>query len=323
MRRPMLPFCLALACVVAAWTCAPAQASRACSGEELRARMEEIARETGGPVGAAAVVLEGGEVVSFNGSQRFPMQSVYKLPIAMAVLQEVDARRLRLAQTIKVRPEELSPERLHSPLRDANPRGGVFTLRELLRLTISESDGTASDVLLGLAGGPVKVNAYLRGLGVEGVNVETTERAMAEGDEQVQYRNWATPEATLVLLRALQEGRGLSRASRALLLDLLLKSTPGPHRIKGLLPASTPVAHKTGTSNTVEGVTRATNDVGLVTLPDGRHMAVAVFVSDTKAGADVREGVIAKIARAAWDCWATDRRGRTRRTRTTLKSRAA
>ena len=274
--------------------------------------MEEIARETGGPVGAAAVVIEGGEIVSFNGARQFPMQSVYKLPIGMAVLRAVDEGRLSLAQKVSVRPEDLVPERLHSPLRDANPRGVEITLRELLRLMISESDGTASDVLLGLAGGPEKVTEYLRGLGVEGVVVATTERAMAQGDEQVQYRNWATPESMLVLLRALQEGRGISKTGRGLLLDFMLKSTPGPRRIKGRLPAGTAVAHKTGTSGTVEGLTRATNDVGLVTLPDGRHMALAVFVSDTKADADVREGVIAKMARAAWDCWTPGRRRRGR-----------
>jgi beta-lactamase class A len=277
--------------------------------------MEEIARETGGPVGAAAVIIEGGEVVSLNGARRFPMQSVYKMPIAMAVLRDVDAGRLRLAQKIDVRPEDLVPERLHSPLRDANPRGVTLTLRELLRLMISESDGTASDVLLGLAGGAERVTRYLRGLGVDGVMVATTERAMAQGDEQVQYRNFATPESMLALLRALQEGRGLSRASRRLLLDFMLRSTPGPRRLKGMLPEGTPVAHKTGTSNTIEGFTRATNDVGIITLPDGRHMAVAVFVSDTRADADVREGVIAKIARAAWDCRAANGRRRARRVR--------
>lgn len=312
LRRFAVHFCLVLVSAACAQTDTHAQSPRACGANQLRARFEEIARETGGPVGAAAVVIEGGQVVSFNGSQRFPMQSVYKLPIGMAVLREVDRGRLRLTQKVDVRPEDLVPERLHSPLRDNNRQGGVFTLRELIRLMIAESDGTASDVLLNLAGGPEKVSAYLRGLGVDGVMVATTERAMAQGDEQVQYRNSATPESMLKLLRALQEGRGIARASRVLLLDFMLKSTPGPRRLKGMLPAGAPVAHKTGTSNTVEGVTRATNDVGIVALPDGRHMAVAVFVSDTKADADVREGVIAKIARAAWDCWATDRRMRTR-----------
>jgi beta-lactamase class A len=151
------------------------------------------------------------------------------------------------------------------------------------------------------------------------VTVATTERAMAQGDDQVQYRNWATPESMLALLRALHEGRGLSASSRSLLLDLMIKSTPGPRRLKGKLPAGTVVAHKTGTSGTSDGLTRATNDVGIITLPDGRHLAVAVFVSDSKGDADVREGTIASIARAAWDCLTEgrgappDSRGRTRR----------
>jgi beta-lactamase class A len=124
------------------------------------------------------------------------------------------------------------------------------------------------------------------------------------GGELVQYQNWATPLAMLKLLRALHEGRGLSAPSRALLLQLMTESVTGPRRIKGLLPAGAVVAHKTGTSNTAGGLTRATNDVGIITLPDGRHMAVAVFVSDSRADEKTRERVIAKIARAAWD-WGT------------------
>jgi len=130
--------------------------------------------------------------------------------------------------------------------------------------------------------------------------VATTEAAMARG-EQVQYRNWATPDAMVGLLRVLQEGKGLSASSRRLLLGLMTASKTGPGRIKGLLPEGTVVAHKTGSSGTVHGLTRATNDVGLVTLPDGKHLAVVVFVSDTKAGEATRDAVIAKIARAAWN----------------------
>ena len=70
------------------------------------------------------------------------------------------------------------------------------------------------------------------------------------------------------------------------------------------LPAGTVVAHKTGTSGTTDGITAATNDVGLVTLPDGRHLAVAVFVADARGDELAREGAIASLARAAWDAWA-------------------
>jgi beta-lactamase class A len=50
-------------------------------------------------------------------------------------------------------------------------------------------------------------------------------------------------------------------------------------------------------------VTAATNDVGLVTLPNGRHLAISVFVSDSGANNAVPEEVIAKVAKAAWDEW--------------------
>ena len=83
----------------------------------------------------------------------------------------------------------------------------------------------------------------------------------------------------------------------------MTETTTGLKRIKGLLPDGTVVVHKTGTSSTVNGVMAATNDVGLVTLPNGRHIAIAVFVSDSPANDVIREEVIAKVAKAAWDKW--------------------
>jgi beta-lactamase class A len=59
--------------------------------------------------------------------------------------------------------------------------------------------------------------------------------------------------------------------------------------------------HKTGSSGTVNGMTAATNDIGLITLPDGRRLAIAVFVTDSSAEDATRDGVIARIAKAAYD----------------------
>jgi beta-lactamase class A len=278
-----------------------ARPARAATLSDLRPRLQEIAAASGGRVGAAVEVLETGDAVSVEPEGRFPMQSVYKLPIAMAVLQRVDSGRLKLDEKVRVAPEELVPGTMHSPLRDKNPKGGFeVSLRELLRAMMIESDGTACDVLLRVVGGATRVDEYLRGLGLDEVKVATTEKEMSAGPD-VQYRNWATPRGMLKLLRTLHEGRGLAAESRALLLQLMADSVTGPRRLKGMLPAGTLVAHKTGTSGTVGGLTRATNDVGIITLPDGRHLAVAVFVSDSKADADTREGTIARIARAAWD----------------------
>jgi beta-lactamase class A len=266
---------------------------------ELRDRIEQISQAARGRVGVKATVLETGESVTLNGNQQFPMQSVYKFPIAMAVLAQVDRGKLKLDQKIRV---EASDVLQGSRILDEKSQGMEFSLAELLKYMVSESDGTSCDVLLKLLGEPRVVTEYLRGLGVNDIVVAHTEKELAQ-DTAVKYRNYATPDAAVVLLRAFHEGKGLSKSSQALLLQLMTETTTGPKRIKGLLPDGTVVAHKTGTSSTVNGVTAATNDVGLVTLPNGRHLAIAVFVSDSGANDAVREGVIAKVAKAAWDEW--------------------
>ena len=190
----------------------------------------------------------------------------------------------------------------HSPVRDKHPKGVELSVSELLRFSISESDGTASDVLMKLAGGAEAIQTYLNDHGISEMVVANTEKEIGQ-DWQTQYRNWASPEAAVALLRALHERQGLSETSQTLLLKFLTESTPGPKRLKGLLPAGTIVEHKTGTSGTENGVTAATNDIGIITLPNGRHLAIAVFVADSPADEGTREDVIAKVALAVWDKW--------------------
>lgn len=263
-----------------------------------RHRIDSLAASIPGHVGAAAMIIETGAVVSTHGNERFPMQSVYKLPIAMAVLQRIDAGKLKLGEEIHIKQSDMIPG-VHSPIRDMTPAGTRLSTRELLRSAIVESDGVASDMLL-VWSPPAEVTKMLRKAKVDSMAVATTERAMA-ADPMVQYKNWSTPLGAVQLLRALQAGRALSAPSRALLMGWLTETTIGEKRIKVLLPAGTAVAHKTGTANTRNGLTRATNDIGIATLPNGQHLAIAVFIKDSKATEAQRETVIARIARVAWD----------------------
>ena len=267
----------------------------------LQNQINEIAAEAKGKVGVAAVILESGETIaSLNPQEHFPMQSVYKLPISMAVMHGVDAGKIKLTEKISISKSEMVGRAAHSPIRDKHANGVSLTVEELLRYALAESDGTASDVLMKLAGGPAAVQAYLTELSIKDLIVLDTEQTFTQ-DKTAQYRNWATPEASVALLRALHERRGLSESAQALLLKFMTESKPGAKRLKGLLPAGTVVAHKTGTSGAAKGVTAATNDIGIITLPNGKHLAITVFVSDSPADEATREGVIAKIAKAAFD----------------------
>jgi beta-lactamase class A len=275
------------------------------NNSELQVQLAQIASTARGKVGVEALVLETGETVSLNPHDHFPMQSVYKLPISMAVIKQVDAGKIKLEQKVSVASSDFVRQGQHSPVRDKYPNGTEISVSELLRFAISESDGTASDVLMKLAGGPGAVQAYLNELKITDMIVLNSEKEIGQ-DWQTQYRNWASPEAAVALLRALHERQGFSESSQALLHKLMIESTPGQKRLKGQLPAGTIVAHKTGTSGTRNGVTAATNDIGIITLPNGKHLAIAVFVSDSPADEAIREGVIAKIAKAVWEKSATD-----------------
>src|SRR6266480_1793038 len=269
----------------------------------VQSQFEKIAPAAKGRVGVAAQLLESGETASLHGDEHFSMHSVYKLPISMAVLQRVDRGELKLDQLVRVEPVDFVRKGMYSPVRDKFPDGAELTIAKLLRYTICESDGSASDVLMKLIGGPGKIMAFLEEIQVPDIEVVNYEKEIGR-DWETQYRNWATPKGALALLVALQSKRKLSAESQALLLKLMTESIPGAKRLKGELPAGTVVAHKTGTGGTQNGITSATNDIGIITLPNGTHLAVAVFVCDSSADEATRESVIARIAKAAWD-WAS------------------
>lgn len=266
----------------------------------LPGEFEKIAPAAKGRVGVAARLLESDETADLHGDEHFPMHSVYKLPISMAVLHRVDRGELKLDQRVKIEPGDFVRQGMYSPVRDKYPDGTELTITELLRYTICESDGTTSDVLMRLIGGPVSVMAFLKEIQVPDIQVVNSEKEIGR-DWETQYRNWATPKGALALLVALQSQRGLSQESQGLLLKLMIEAIPGAKRLKGELPAGTVVAHKTGTGGTRDGITSATNDIGIITLPDGRHMAMAAFVSDSAADDDTRDAIIARLAKAAWD----------------------
>ena len=266
-----------------------------------------IAADARGTVGVALdladSIPQGGRPFSgLNAQRHFPMQSVYKFPLAICVLHKVDRGELSLDQKIHIGISDWG--KLYSPLRDQYKGAAVdLPLREILAATVGKSDNAGCDALFRVLGGPANVQTYIRGLGVADIAIVTTEDEQARAWD-IQYRNWCTPEAIIQLLKLVYQRRaGLSEAGTRLLLQMMETTTTGPMRIVHLLPAGTVVAHKTGTSNTnKDGITAATNDVGIITLPGSprEHLLIAVFVSDAAADEETRERVIARIARLAY-----------------------
>ena len=265
----------------------------------LRAAVRAAAAATGGVVGVHLRHVESGRATGVNGGEPFFMSSVTKVPISVCILRQVQRGRLRLADSVRITPGQMAPG--HSPLRDASPAGAALTVEQLLRAAVRQSDNSASDALLRLAGGPDSVNAELARLGIRGIRVsrpyQVLGREMGDRAEAADTRDTSTPAAMTELLAALYAGRALGPAETRLLLGWMTDTENPRDRIVAGLPAGTGVAHKTGTWGQA-----AMNDVGIVTLPGRRgHLALAVFIRNATVPDSVSQRAIAAITRAAWE----------------------
>jgi beta-lactamase class A len=235
-----------------------------------------------------------------NPTAKPPMQSVFKLPLALTALHLVEQKKLFLDQPIRFRREDRIPH-AYSPLQDKYPEAEVdVPLHELLSMAVSLSDNAAADIVLRVVGGPSAENQYVQSLGISGFHIQDNEAGLHR-DVTAQYRNWFQPKAAVQLLRRLVDNPPLTREHMDLVLSWMRDTPRGVNRIKGELPAGTVVMHKPGTSGADNGIAPATNDIGLVLLPDGRYLAIAVFVTDSSADEATRDASIAKIAKAAYE----------------------
>jgi beta-lactamase class A len=268
---------------------------------QLGRQIARIASQAQGRVGVACSLPETKLDCDFHADEELPMQSVYKLPTAMAAMHAVEQGKLQLDQKLRFLPSDIQAPDEYSPLRDKYPQGNVdLPLEDLLRGMVIESDNIANDIVMRALGGPATSDAYVRSLGIEGVHIRDNEKTL-NNDERLQERNTATPRALATLLRRLADRSPLTPEHTQMILGWMTASHTGDTRIKALLPPATVVADKTGTSGMGRTFTNADNDAALITLPDGRRLVLVVLVADAKAPFAVRERVIGEIARAVWD----------------------
>ena len=293
----------------------------------VQAEIARIAAPVEGTVGVAAWRLDGrGPRILVNADQPFPMASTFKVAVAGAILSKVDRGELSLNQLVPIDPDMVV---VSEGLAETFRHPGVsVSVKNLLELMLTVSDNTATDHLTKLAGGPAAVTAWVRGLGVRGLRVDSDTAAIVRrfyhmppgpfpqaleaamkadpnfeerstkpsAEFDADARDTSTPTAMAQLLERIFTGRALKPASTQLLNEIMERNTTGKARIRARLPEGTNVAEKTGT------IGGSVNNVGLVTLPgNAGKLIVAVFIKQSRKPYEDRERTIADISRALYD----------------------
>jgi beta-lactamase class A len=252
-----------------AFAAQPAAAASSPRVSSLEQQLSYLVANTSADMGLAAIDLSNGESISVRGNVAYPMASTVKVAVAALYLAQVDHGR-----------------------RSLDDRIGGQSARSLMERMIIHSDNRATDILLKDIGGPRAVHDWLRQNGISGVRVDRNIAQLLSARRDLwDHRDSSTPQAMVELLKRIYHAQLITPASRNHLLGLMSRCQTGRNRIRALLPAGTPVEHKTGT------LTGLTDDVGFITLPDGRRIAVAIFA---RGGSD-RPRSIAQAARTIYD----------------------
>ena len=293
---------------------------------DISQKIERISSGLVGHMGVAAQEIGTETRIKLNGDEAFVMASTLKVAVAVTLLDLVDQGQIKLSDLIDISPEMMVAG--PNPIVQNFVHPGVkLSIANLIEVMITESDNTAADICLKLAGGPAAVTKKLRSIGileqridrygvellqdfcglptrgyasavVEAVTKDPTLLARIPNrniEFEIDPRDQTTPNAMLDLLLAIDSGEVLGNKSREFLLASMSRTRTGGARLKGLLPRGALVAHKTGTLGGVA------NDVGYITLPDGRRFAIAVFTKSSATPKGDRERAIAEVSRTIYD----------------------
>lgn len=241
-----------------------------------------------------SLIDDDGRVFNYCGDSVFPMLSVVKFPLALAVCQKLEQDGLSLDDRITVKSSELNPD-TWSPMLKCYPKGGEISIRELLEYSLVQSDNNACDILFHHVADMRAVQDYVETLCPSGCYVEADERMMYD-DYHCCYFNTVTPAAAAKLMDHFCRNHG--GAVEQVVWDMMSKCETGANRIpKYLKDKASYIVHKTGTGPVApKGTIVAVNDVACVVMPDGMHFTLAVFMTDAACSLEDCEEMIARIA---------------------------
>ena len=261
---------------------------------ELRNEIESAIGEVDAEVGVAMICGE--DTLTVNQANDYPLMSVFKLHIAVALMQQADAGIMSVDSVLTVPYSRLLPN-TWSPMRDdAAGEDRDMTVDQLMRYSVCRSDNNACDILIDLAGGIGAVNDSIRNLGLGEVVLTETEASMHD-DILRSYNNVSSPLAVCELLDRVYDGQVLSPESGNYLMGLLGESTTGRGKISAGLPEGSFLGHKSGLSDRrPDGVLMASGDVAAFSCGDGRRASLAILVKDTPESEARIDSLFAEIA---------------------------
>lgn len=264
---------------------------------QIEQRLETFVNAMNARIGVA-VIINGKDTVSVNGSKDFPMMSVFKFPLALAVAKWVDSNGMSLNDSIAFGPKALIKDTYSPMLKKYGSGLYKMSFKELLEWSLIESDNNAADLLLKRVGGTACATTLLKDVAGElDITIGASEQEMHK-DPYTSYLNRSTPLAMATLFDRFDTDIKARSKSFSNISVMLEQCRTGVDRLAApFIATNAVVGHKTGTGfSTPEGRISAINDCGYIHLPNGTRYTIAVFVADSGYDMTETSKIIADIS---------------------------
>lgn len=205
--------------------------------------------------------MDKNDFVDVNGGTAFAAASTIKIPILLALFQDIDAGKLRLDDKLTLRKELVAQG---SGEMQYEPIGSQYTVLETAKKMIVISDNTATNMIIDRLGGVAALNERFKSWGL-------TATHLANVLPDLPGTNKTSAKDLALLMARLGQGELISLRSRDRVLNIMQQTVNNSLLPQGLGDGAT-ISHKTG------DIASALGDAGLVDMPNGKRYAVAVLV---------------------------------------------
>lgn len=266
---------------------------------ELKKELTAIADSAKGDVGIA--LIYDGDTLTVNNDAIYPMMSVFKLHQAVALCRMFEENGTSLDSVMTLRRSELDPDTWSPMLKDHSDEEISLPMRRLLEYTLIESDNNASNEMFVRLMPPAACDSVIAGIIPRGSFEIRFNEAEMQADHSQAYSNRTSPLGAAILIDRVFTDTLVGKDYQDFIKSALMRCQTGPDKISAALSEreGITIGHKTGSGYRDDnGRLAASNDVAFITLPDGRHYSLAVFVKDFDGTDAEAAATIARISAA-------------------------
>lgn len=248
----------------------------------LEGEIKKESEKFPGEIGILIKDLKTTKQIVVHPDKIFPAASLVKIPIMAACCYAENEGRISLKEILRL---SGSNKYSGSGKLKYTAVGTALTIDKLMELMISESDNTATNMLIERLGFDY-LNACFKRMGLKDSNI--CRRMMDFNSRREGKENFTTASDLAFILEEIYKNRLINKRYSQLCLGFLKKQKI-KDRIPSKLPKETEVAHKTGLERGV------CHDAGIIFTPKGDFL-ICVLAKHQNKTAGLAKRFIAQIA---------------------------